>query len=83
MSERTVYFTMVEWPRGTVKRCGNAYAHRSTAESWLPIVSGSYNGAPSFVEACTVVLVDGKPDADSLRMLDERYNLDPPEVSHV
>lgn len=71
-----VFFTMVMvdgW-----KRVGNAYRSRESARGWIPFVSGAWRGRSVKVSRCTLHLVDGVPDAASLRKLDTKYNLDAP-----
>lgn len=76
---RTVFFTMVHHPVDGTIRVGNAYGSRSAARSWLPFVRGAWRGCRASVSQCTLRWVNGELDERSLRLLDEKYNLDPPK----
>ena len=75
--KRTVYFTMVLHPLTGWTRVGNAYSSRKAARGWLGFVRGRWH-LPTRVAACTLTLVDRRPDARSLSVLDKKFNLDPP-----
>lgn len=80
-TKRTVYFTMVHHPiRGRV-RVGDAYGSRKSAADWLPFVRGSWRGCGVSVSRCTLIMVDGALTEASQRLLDVKYNLDPPRSS--
>ena len=74
---RTVYFTMVKISTGWI-RVGNAYFSRKDAEDWLPFVSESKGGRPAKAEKLTLNYVDGALDKQTVRTLDEVFNLDAP-----
>jgi hypothetical protein len=77
--KQRVFFTMIDHPCGTPMRVGKAYTDRKAARSWLSFVSAAWRGLLAFVEACDLRYVDGVLDAASLKLLDERYNLDAPD----
>lgn len=74
-----LYFTMILHPVSGWTRVGNAYSSMPTAKSWLPFVRGAWRGLRAKVSRCTIHLVDGQICERSLRVLSEKYNLDPPE----
>lgn len=72
---RQVYFTMVLHPgRGWI-RVGNAYSSRKAALEWLPFVRRAWQ-CQAKVEAATLGLVDGRLDEKSIRLLNQKFNLD-------
>lgn len=79
--KRTVYFTMVLHPLDGWTRVGNAYASRKAASGWLRFVRGAWRGCKAKVAQCTVCLVDGRLDERSARVISEKFNLDPAEVT--
>jgi hypothetical protein len=81
LTTRRVYFTMVHHPSGDLVRVGKAYTDRKTARSWVGFVRAAWHGFPVTVEPCTLRWVDGKLDAASVKLLDERYNLDAGEAA--
>jgi len=78
---RRVWFTMVLHPVNGWMRVGNAYGSRKAASEWLPFVRGAWRGLRTRVSQCSLRFVDGVLDERSRRTLDEKYNLDPPNVA--
>lgn len=74
ITTRTIYFIMVM--RGTWTRVGNPYPTRASAKEWQPFVRSAWKGLKTKVEPCVIELHDGKPTPESVRLLDERYNMD-------
>lgn len=77
---RRVYFTMVRHPVSGWTRVGNAYRTRAEAGDWLPFVRSGWRGCRVRVSQCTLRWVDGVLDERSVRVLDQKFNLDPPAV---
>ena len=75
---KRVYFTMVETPSGKV-RGGNAYASEKDAEEWAGFVSNAYGGRPVSVESLDLIYDNGKLSEQTIKELDERFNLDAPD----
>lgn len=74
---KTVFFAMILHPLKGWTRVGNAYSSRKSAQSWLGFVR-SYWHLRAKVASCTLTLVNGQPDERSRRVLDTKFNLDPP-----
>ena len=79
---RWVFFIMVEISTGWI-RVGNAYATRKGAEGWLDFVSAAKGGRPARVEGLELVYIDGELDERTIRALDEKFNLDKPEMKKM
>lgn len=71
---RTLYFIMVHHPTGLV-RCGNAYSSKLTANSWKKFVSEYWRGMKTSVQKCDLEWIDGKLTTESIKLLDEQFNI--------
>jgi len=80
MNERklTVYFTMALNSEDKWYRVGIAYRTRKIAETWMDFVSKSQGGRQIKVEECALLFIEGKLDDNSVKILDEKFNLTPP-----
>jgi len=74
-----IYFTMVYRVDLGWVRVGRAYTSKEVAENWLGFVSSAWGGKPTEVSMFTVTSIDGVLDGESIRILDEKYNMDPPK----
>lgn len=74
VTTKTLYFIMVM--RGTWTRVGNPYPSRESANEWKPFVRSAWRGMRTKVEPCVIELHDGKPTPESVKLLDERFNMD-------
>lgn len=72
------YFTMVLHPFNGWIRVGKPYATRAIAKSWIPFVRKAWRGCKAKVETFTPKYENGEMNAESKRILLERYNFDPP-----
>jgi len=72
-----VFFIMVRRPDGGWRRVGPRYRDRAVARSWVSFVGKAWHSKPR-ISQCTLTLVDGRLDERSVRVLDEKYNMDPP-----
>lgn len=77
--KKTVFFTMVLHPSLGWIRVGNAYGSRAIARGWLGFVRDRWR-LPAKVSACTITFNDGALDERSVRVLDTKFNLDPPSA---
>ena len=78
VTTRRLFFTMVRHPVTGWMRVGNAYATRKGAQGWLSFVRAAWRGLPARVSQFTLRFVDGALDERSRRVLDEKFNLEPP-----
>jgi hypothetical protein len=79
---RVVFFTMVYDPRfNGWTRTGKAYASRKTAREWVPFVRAAWRGCRTMVCQCTLTWRDGKLTPKSVKVLDEKFNMDAPDSS--
>lgn len=76
---KTVFFNMVDHPLQGRIRVGNAHGSRRLAREWHDIVRGSWHGLRVSVSQCTLIWNDRVLSPKSIRTLDEKFNLDPPE----
>ncbi len=74
VTTRKLYFIMVM--RGEWTRVGNAYPSRESANEWVPFVRSAWRGLKTKVEPCVIELHNGQPTPESIKMLDECFNLD-------
>jgi len=81
IAEKTVHFIMVQGPNGEY-RVGNAYSSKEIAEGWLEFVSSAHQNRSASTEACTLYFKDGEITQESIKILDERYNMAPPKKAH-
>ena len=73
---RQVWFNMVKTPTGWM-RVGNAFGSKEAAEDMLDlIVRGYYLGREIKAEPLDLNYVDGRLDEQTVRILDEKFNLD-------
>lgn len=77
-TKRRCYFTMVLHPEKGWTRVGKAYASRTVAASWLPVVHRAWQGCRARVAQCTVRYVAGRLDAASVETLDRKFNMEAP-----
>ena len=79
---RVVFFTMVYDPRFKGwTRTGKAYTSRKTAREWVPFVRAAWRGCRTKVCQCTLTWHDGKLTPKSVKVLDEKFNMDAPDSS--
>ncbi|AQH05957.1 hypothetical protein A9R05_44190 (plasmid) [Burkholderia sp. KK1] len=81
MEKRTVFFTMVLHPVTGWTRVGNAYSSRETASGWLSFVRGAWRGCRVKVSQCTLRFKNGVLTEKSRQILDQKFNLEPPDVT--
>ena len=72
------YFTMILHPFNGWIRVGRPYATRATAQSWIPFVRKAWRGCRAKVSTFIPKYESGEMDAESKRILSERYNFDAP-----
>ena len=72
------YFTMILHPLNGWIRVGRPYATRATAQSWIPFVRKAWRGCKAKVETFIPKYENGEMNAESKRILSDRYNFDPP-----
>ena len=66
------YFHMIDG-----KRTGKPYSSKEDAEDWRKFVEG-FHRQKSVITECPMILEDGKLTPETIKDLDERFNLDPP-----
>ena len=81
MEKRTVFFTMVLHPVTGWTRVGKAYFSRNDASGWLPFVRGAWRGCRVKVSQCTLRFKNGALTERSREILDQKFNMDPPDVA--
>jgi hypothetical protein len=74
-----VFFLMVHHPLNGRIRVGNAHRTEQAARDWRPFVRGAWRGCRVSVSPCTLRWVGGQLDERSVRVLDQKYNLDAPQ----
>ncbi|GAF83362.1 unnamed protein product [marine sediment metagenome] len=79
ITKKTFYFTMVHHPTKGLTRVGKAYSSRAVAQSWVPFLRHALHGLRVTVSQCTFTWRDGVLDERSRRVLDEKFNMDPPK----
>lgn len=79
IEKRTLYFTMVRHPSSGWIRVGKPFSKKETARGWLSFVKGAWRGLPVKISQMTCTLVDGEIDEKSKQILDEKFNMDPPQ----
>lgn len=77
-STTRVFFLMVSHPSGREIRVGPPYATRRGAQGWKTFVSKAWRGLPVSISPCVLHWTDGVLSPESIRLLDGRYNMDPP-----
>ena len=77
-TKRRFFFLMIDHPSGKQIRVGPAYSTREQALSWKPFVSAAWKGCRVSVSAATFTFCNGAMDAQSVRILNDKYNMDPP-----
>lgn len=82
IEKRTLYFTMVLYPGRGWCRNGGPLSSRRAAEGWLGFVRAANRWlCPVRVSQFTLRLIDGVMDERSVRILSEKFNMDPPDSS--
>ena len=76
---RLVFFTMVQHPCEGWMRVGKAFATKEAARGWVPFVRKAWRGLRTKVSQCTLTWQDGKLTAESVKVLDEKFNMDAPD----
>ena len=73
-NKRVVWFIVADQ-----RRIGKAYLKRSNAVEMIPLIEAYYPNATVTVEACEVCYgSNGRPSAESKKLLSERYNMEVP-----
>jgi hypothetical protein len=80
VERRKVFFLMVTHPLKGRIRVGTAHNSRESAAGWRSFVSDAWHRLPVHISACTLHFVDGALTPQSIKILDQKYNLDPPEA---
>jgi hypothetical protein len=78
---RVVFFTMVRHPFNGWTRVGKAFASKESAKGWVPFVRKAWRGCHTKVSQCTLIWRDGKLTPKSVKVLDEKFNMDAPDSS--
>lgn len=78
---RVVFFTMVRHPVNGWTRVGKAYSTREAANGWVPFVRKAWRGLHTKISQCTLTWRDGKLTPQSVKVLDEKFNMDAPDSS--
>ena len=73
-----VFFIMVEHPIDGWIRVGNAYKTRDAAKEWTGFVRKSWRICRVRIAPCTLRRVNGELDERSRKVLDKKFNMDPP-----
>jgi len=76
---RLVFFTMVQHPCEGWMRVGKAFSTKEAARGWVPFVRKAWRGLRTKVSQCTLTWQDGKLTAESVKVLDEKFNMDAPD----
>ena len=76
---RVVFFTMVQHPCEGWMRVGKAFATKKAARGWVPFVRKAWRGLSTKVSQCTLTWQDGKLTAESVKVFDEKFNMDAPD----
>ena len=79
-TKRRVWFTMVLHPVNGWMRAGKAFSSREDAVDWLPVVRGAWRGLRCRVAQCTLCWINGNLDRQSIKTLDEKFNMDAPDA---
>ena len=76
---KRVWFIMVHHPVEGWMRAGKAYGSKESATGWVQFVSRAWKGLRTKVEPCDLTYVDFKMDAESVKILSDKFNMDPPD----